>query len=84
MTATVRLDPETDALLRRLAQKRGCTASEVIRQGIRALAASEPPTVRPYRAVKHLIGCVRSGRSDLSERTGDRFYELLVSKRRQR
>jgi Arc/MetJ-type ribon-helix-helix transcriptional regulator len=59
--------------------------SEVVRQAIDALlndrAAHEEKTV--YEKMKHLIGSVHSGRSDLSQNTGDKFYEMLLEKKRQ-
>ena len=34
----------------------------------------------PFESVKHLIGRAHGGPRDLSERTGDRFRELLARK----
>ncbi len=36
---------------------------------------------RPYEAIADLIGCVKGGPPDLSERTGERFRELLTQKK---
>ncbi|MBI2458479.1 MAG: CopG family transcriptional regulator [candidate division NC10 bacterium] len=85
MPTTVRLDPETESLIRRLARKTGRTKSQVIRDAIRALAGSEAPTEAaggPYEAVAHLIGCVSGGPKDLSERTGEKFRKLLLERAR--
>jgi hypothetical protein len=84
MPTTVRLDAKTEALLNRLAKKTGLTKSQVIRDAIRAFAA---PGNRanaekgPYETIKHLIGCASGGPPDLSERTGEKFRELLLKKR---
>lgn len=87
MVITVRLDPETAALIMRLRRRRNATKSEVIREAIRELAARElrvsEPT-RPYEAVKRLVGSVDSGGRHLSKRTGEQFASLLAERRRAR
>ncbi len=85
MPTTVRLDPETESLIRRLARKTGRTKSQVIRDAIRALAGSEAPPETaggPYEAVAPLIGCASGGPKDLSERTGEKFRKLLLERAR--
>ena len=86
MPTSVRLDPETETMVHRLARKEGVTKSAIIRKAIRRYAASEkaarPRT--PYEAMAHLIGSVRGAPKDLSERTGEKFYELLLEGRRRR
>lgn len=85
MPTTVRLDPETEALLNRLARKGHRSKSQVIREAIRALANAEASTdtaKSPYEAIEHLIGCASGGPPDLSERTGEKFRELLLKRRR--
>ncbi len=80
MPTTVRLDPETEGLIRRLARKTGRTKSQVIRDAIRALAKTEDggkATGGPYEAFLHVIGCASGGPPDLSERTGEKFSKLL-------
>ena len=84
MPLTVRLDAKTEALLKRLTKKTGRTKSQVIRDAIRVLAESEKRTDTakgPYEAIKHLIGVASGGPPDLSERTGEKFRELLLKKR---
>jgi hypothetical protein len=44
--------------------------------------AKRPP--RPYDAMKHSIGCADSGGMRLSEKTAERFYQLLIERRRER
>jgi len=84
VTLTVRLDDETRDLLEKLARSSGAARSEVVRRAIRLLAQQEPATAEadPYREVRHLIGTVRGGPPNLSQRTGDRFRELLQKKRK--
>ena len=83
MPTTVRLDPRTENLLNRLARKSGRTKSQVIRDAIEMFAKSEmggEPSTRPYDRIKHLIGIVRGGPPDLSERTGEKFTKLLLAR----
>ncbi len=85
MPTSVRLDPETERLLARLARKRSQSKSDVIREAIVSLsrqdvAVAEDETV--LESISDLIGCVDGGPSNLSERTGERFRELLTGKSR--
>lgn len=87
MPVSVRLDAKTEALIARLARKRGQTKSEVIRDAIGRLARQEADAdgkQRPYDLVAHLIGCVKGGPPDLSVRTGEKFHQILVSQRKKR
>ncbi len=80
MPTTVRLDPETESMIKRLARKTGRTKSQVIRDAIRVLAKTEDggkATGGPYEAFSHVIGCASGGPPDLSERTGEKFSRLL-------
>jgi hypothetical protein len=83
MILSVRLDPETRKLLARLARTRRLSRSEVIRRGIRLLAAQDPATLQsnPYEQLRHLIGRVSGGPPNLSERTGERFRNMLVERK---
>jgi ribbon-helix-helix CopG family protein len=83
MPITVRLDLETESIIKRLARRTGRTKSQVIRDAIRALAKTEEggiPTGGPYEAFSHVIGCAKGGPPDLSERTGEKFTKLLRSR----
>ena len=85
MPTSVRLDPKTESLVNRLARRRGQTKSEVIREALLALARSEEdvkPRATAYEALGHLIGCVKGGPKDLSERTGEKFHALLLERKR--
>ncbi len=87
MPTSVRLDAKTERLVERMARDEGQTKSQVIREAIAAAAQSKrhkQDTTRPYDQIAHLIGIVRGGPPDLSERTGEKFRQLLEEKRRRR
>ena len=80
MTTSVRMDAETERLLDRLARERGSTKSEAIREAVRLAAREQRPSrraSRPYDAFRGIIGAVRGGPRDLSERTGEGFRRVL-------
>lgn len=81
----VRLSEQERRLIGRLARTLKKTRSDVIRAAIAVLAEREhvnDTVSSPYERVAHLIGCVKGGREDLSERTGWRFREGLTTKAR--
>ncbi len=85
MTLTVQINLKTKRLIHRLARKRGWSKSDVIRDAIDVLAKREQEqekTERSYDSVRDLIGSVRGGQSDLSERTGDRLRRMLQDRNR--
>ena len=84
MPTSVRLDAKTEGLVRGLARKTGRSKSQVIRDAIAQLARSAEarPAQTPYEAMKHLIGSIRGGPPNLSERTGEKFRQLLLARRR--
>ena len=87
MALSVRLDAKTESLIARLARRRRQSKSEVIRDAIGVLAKQEEKGTekkRPYDLVAHLIGCVKGGPRDLSVRTGEKFRQMLVERRRNR
>lgn len=55
---------------------------ELIRAGERGKYAKR--RVTPYEMVEDLTGCVSGGPEDLSSRTGEKFREILLEKRRRR
>jgi len=74
------MDAETERLLEDLARERGSSKSEVVRDAVRLAAKTRRRRVRdrrPYDAFRVVIGRVRGGPPDLSERTGERFRRLL-------
>lgn len=80
MPMSIRLDRDLDHDLEEIARRQGRTKSEVARQAIEDLVARERLT--PYERTQHLLGIATGGPSDLSERTGERFRELLQAKQR--
>ena len=85
MPTSVRLDAKTESLLRRLVRQKRLTKSAVIREALAYLVGREE-AIRarktPYQAAAHLIGSVKGLPPDLSRRTGDRVYKLLVQQYR--
>jgi len=82
---TVRLDPATRAALERLAERRGQTRSEVIRDAIGRLAGEEREGgLSAFDRLRPFVGIADSGGRQLSRETGRRFRELLEQKRHAR
>lgn len=84
MATSIRLSPQLEQLVTRLARKRKQTKSEVIRQALMTLTEHDrngvsPPT--PYEAMQHLLGCATGGPPNLSTRSGEKFRSLLRRKR---
>ncbi|HYS52953.1 MAG TPA: ribbon-helix-helix protein, CopG family [Thermoanaerobaculia bacterium] len=86
MVITVRLDPETRRQLDKLTRAHRVPRSEVVRRAIQRMAKEDPATeeINVYERMKDHIGKVRSGRSDLSENTGEKFYQIVLEKHRRR
>jgi hypothetical protein len=85
MATSVRLDSETERVVRALARRTGRTRSQVIRDAIHRLAALESQPGRGQTAFelwREAIGCAEGGPPDLSVRTGDHFRSLLLAGRR--
>jgi Arc/MetJ-type ribon-helix-helix transcriptional regulator len=81
---TVRLDPSSEATLRRLALRRGQTKSEVIRDAVARLADEAIGTSTALDRLRPYVGVVDLGGLDLSRATGRKFRQLLLEKRRAR
>jgi predicted DNA-binding protein len=84
MPTSVRLDPETEALLRRLTRSSGRTKSEVIREALHRMAAASAEAAEPeslYRAIEDLVGIADNGLEDLAEQHKKRFREKLDRQR---
>ena len=79
--ATVRLDMKTEVALKRLSVKRGQTQSEVIRDAITRLAEEEGESLSAFQRLQPFIGVADSGGQQLSERTGQRFREMLEERK---
>lgn len=90
MPTSVRLDARTQNLIARLAKRRGQTKSELIRTALERLAreVSEAEAQgggqTAYDRIAHVVGIADSGGAGLSERTGERFRDLLIKRARDR
>lgn len=83
---SVRLDSATRATLERLAQRRGQTRSEVLRDAIGRLAGDEEEeeALSAYERLRPFVGIADSGGRQLSRESGRRFREALEEKRHAR
>jgi predicted transcriptional regulator len=82
MPTSVRLDSETERVVRALARRTGRTRSQVIRHAIHRLAVLESEAGRgqtAFESWKDAIGCAEGGPPNLSVRTGDHFRSLLLT-----
>jgi hypothetical protein len=84
MPFSVRFDPETEALIERLARTRGQSRSSIVREAVARYAAEEDAQTTAYERLKPLIGVIHTGRTDLSQQTGRKFTELLKAQRADR
>lgn len=80
MPFSIRFDPETEALVQRLARTRGKSRSSVVREAVVRYAAEEDTQSTAYERLAPYIGTLQSGRTDLSQHTGRKFTELLKKK----
>ena len=78
---SLRLDDATRRTIARLARTRRTSQSEVVREAVVALVKQAVTGDRPYQAWEPVIGIAKGGRRDLSERTGERFRELLTERK---
>ena len=85
MPTSVRLDPDTEALLDQLAQTRHRTKSDILREALRRFAQDEQSkdvNNGPYALVADLIGIAHDGPDNLARRHKEAFRNLLASKHR--
>ena len=68
MTISLRLDDRLTRKLASLAKARGMTKSELIRKCLRDYLAGSDQEPTAWELGKHLFGCYKSGRGDLSVR----------------
>ena len=83
MPTSVRLDAETEALLRRLAHERGASKSDVIRDALQELAATSgvAEAAGPYAQIADLLGVVQ-GKPVANARDHKRVVRELLNKKR--
>jgi hypothetical protein len=84
MPFSVRLDPETQALIERLAKRHRQSRAWVVREAVAKYAVAEQQPRTAYDALRPLIGMVSSGDGTLSQQTGKKFTELLLKKKAER
>jgi hypothetical protein len=84
MPLSVRLDPATESLIKRLAREAGRSKSWVVREAVAAYSLESTTRRRPYEALAPFIGIGGAGEAHLSERTGEGFTALVREKVRGR
>ncbi len=84
MPTSVRLDPETEALLKKLTRTSGRTKSEVIREALHRMSeeagANQPASL--YHGIEDLVGIADVGPGDLARHHKQRFREKLDRRRK--
>ena len=84
MPFSLRLDPDTEARIRRLASETGKSRAWIVREAIAQYAAAQDPHPTPaasaYDRVKPFVGLVRSGRATTSGTTHDSYRASLRRK----
>lgn len=78
-TLSVRLDDQTDALLRSFCARTGQTQSETVKAGIAAIAARVDSPAQLAQDLG-LVGCFDSGVGDLGRNHSQRLRENLAGK----
>ena len=84
MPFSIRLDPDTEAAIDRLARATGKSRASVVREAVAHYGQHSDETEPAYERLKPLIGVFRSGRGDLSQQTGRKVSELLRKRRTER
>lgn len=79
-TLSVRLDDQTDALLRAYCARTGLSQTDAIKSGIAALAVEVDSPAQLAEALG-LIGCFDSGAGDLGRNHSRRLREKLAAQR---
>ena len=82
MPTSVRLDPKTEALLRRIARRTGRTKSDILRDAILRIAGRQD--VQPGDSfldrIGHVVGIGVGGPPDLARRSEQVFKERLLKR----
>ena len=87
MPTSVRLNPKTESMLRRIARRTGRSKSQVIREALLRLTeqTSEPAAGRSlYHRIKDLVGVSSGGPPDLASRSEEYLRELFAGRRNRR
>ena len=87
MAFSLRLDPQTETEIRRLAEATGRSKSAVVREAMRAYAAAQVQEVKYARTalerLRPFVGIV-AGEGDGSIRTHEKFRSIVEHKHRGR
>lgn len=86
MATSVRLDPKTEAVLRRVARRTGRTKSDVLRDAIMRMARREDvePAGSFLAMISDLVGIGSGGPPDLARRSEEIFRKRLLAGRRRK
>jgi Arc/MetJ-type ribon-helix-helix transcriptional regulator len=82
VTISIRLDPETEATLRRQIVSRGLPLSEFVRDAIREKLAQADAPSTPYAIGEALFGRHASGNMDLSARRKELLRDKFSDRHR--
>ncbi len=83
-TVSVRLSESEAAILRDRSRGTSATKSAVIRELIRNLPRRRGKRPDPYERALPFIGAAGSGGLNLSQSTGEKFYQMLLEEKRAR
>jgi RHH-type rel operon transcriptional repressor/antitoxin RelB len=81
MTITIRIDPQLQAELDRLARLEGVSRSDVVRESLVCYLAEKKESVTPWELGKDVFGRYASGRTDLSAERKKILKEKLRAKK---
>ena len=89
MPFSFRLDPETAALIRRMARRRNWSQSALVREAVAHYGSAEPdgvsaPLASAFDRLAAYAGVVNTGGANLSNDTHSKFREHLERTRRDR
>jgi predicted DNA-binding protein len=86
MPFSLRLDPDTEALIRQLSVDTGRSRSAVVREAVAQYFASRESDARAatsaYDRLKPFVGVVNTGGANLSTGTHEKYREQLLRKHR--
>lgn len=81
---TVRVASDLKSALEDLAERRGQSVSEVIRDAVLFFTGQDQGSETALDRLRPFVGIVDSGHGQLSERTGEGFRRILEEKRNAR
>lgn len=86
MPFSLRLDPDTEALLRRLAASTGLSKANVVREAVAQYGVEVAPPrsgdASAFDRLKPFVGAVGTGGANLSTDTHAKYRTLLAKKQR--